>query len=77
MASFMFRQTFSGNEAPATLAALIGFVMIDPLVVLQLTNSRETLPTMTALEETILGMSEQVVPQVTCPFEALSTMWAV
>lgn len=53
----MFSQTLGGDKALSTLLTLIRFIMIDLLMILQVSNSRKSYPTVTALEKAALGMS--------------------
>lgn len=60
MPLLMFSQTLGGDKALSTLLTLIRFIMIDLLMILQVSDSRKTDPTVTALEKAALGMSQQM-----------------
>lgn len=82
----MLGQTLGGDKALSTLLTLIRFIMIYLLMILQVPNTRETYPTVTALEKAALGMSQQVFLQAARLLKSLSappaivvtaTLWAV
>lgn len=56
MPLLMFGQTLRGDKAFSTLLTLIRLIMIHLLMILQVTNSRKTYPTMAALEKAALDM---------------------
>ena len=82
----MLGQTLGGDKALPTLFTLIRFIVIYLLMILQVPNTRETYPAVTALEEPALCVSEHVFLQAARLLKSLSalptnvvtaTLWAV
>lgn len=63
MALLVLGETLGGDEALPALLALVRFVVIYLLMVLKVADARETEPTVAALEEAALGVSQQVFLQ--------------
>lgn len=69
-------QTSGGDEALPTLLALIRLVVVDLLMVLELTDAGETVATVAALEEATLDVRQQVLLQAARLLEALPAVRA-
>lgn len=61
MALLVLRQTLGGDKALPTLLTLVGFIVIDLLMILQVTDTCKAFATMAALEKTVLDMSKQML----------------
>lgn len=82
VAQFVVREAFFRQEALATLLALIGFLMINPLMVLQLADPWEGLIAVSAPEAMIWAVRKLVfthlmVSQQVGHLEGLATMRAL
>lgn len=82
VAQLVVGQTFFRQETLATFLTLIGFLVVNSLVVLQLADARESLITVSAPEAMVGAVGELVfthlmVPQQVGHLEGLSTMSAL
>lgn len=77
MALLVLGETLGGDEALPALLALVRFVVIYLLMVLQVADAREAEPTVAALEEAALGVSQQVFLQGAGLLESLATLFTV
>lgn len=82
MAQLVVGQAFFRQETLATFLTLIGFLVVNSLMVLQLTDARESLITVSAPEAMIGAVGELVfthlmVPQQVGHLEGLSTVRAL
>lgn len=79
VAQLVVGQAFFRQETLATFLTLIGFLVVNSLMVLQLTDAWESLITVSAPEAMVGAVGELVfthlmVPQQVCHLEGLSTV---
>ena len=78
----MVGEAFLRQETLATFLALVGFLVVNPLMVLELADPRECLVTVPAPEAMVgavrkLVFSHLMVPQQVCHLEGLSAVRAL
>lgn len=73
----MLGETLGGDEALPALLALVRFIVIYLLMVLEVANAREAGSAVAALEEAALGVSQQMFFQAAGLLESLTALLTV